>query len=79
MTTKQQAESLARSNGNVVSSSGEKIGAIGQIYVDDSTGEPTFVTVKTGLFDTSQSFVPLDNATPPSTAPTSASGTTRIW
>jgi uncharacterized protein (TIGR02271 family) len=47
----------------VLSTSGEKIGGIGQIYLDDSTSEPTFVTVKTGLFGTSQSFVPLDNAT----------------
>ncbi len=63
MITKQQAESLARSSGNVVSAAGDKIGGIGQIYVDDSTGDPTLVTVKTGLFGTSQSFVPLDNAT----------------
>jgi len=62
MITKDQAQSLAGSSGNVVSTSGDKIGGIGQIYVDDSTGDPTWVTVKTGLFGTSQSFVPLDNA-----------------
>jgi uncharacterized protein (TIGR02271 family) len=49
-------------NGNVVTTSGDKIGSIGQIYLDDETGEPTFVTANTGLFGTSQSFVPLQGA-----------------
>jgi hypothetical protein len=49
-------------DGNVVSASGEKIGSIGQIYLDDQTGEPTFATVNTGLFGLSQSFVPLQGA-----------------
>jgi uncharacterized protein (TIGR02271 family) len=40
----------------------EKVGGIGQVYLDDSTGQPSWVTVKTGLFGTSQSFVPLQNA-----------------
>lgn len=41
---------------------GDKIGAVGQIYVDDNTGEPTFVTVKTGLFGTKETFVPVRDA-----------------
>ena len=49
-------------DGNVVSTDGDKIGGIGQIYLDDNTGEPNWVTVKTGLFGTSESFVPLDGA-----------------
>jgi len=49
-------------DGNVVSTNGDKIGGIGQIYLDDNTGEPNWVTVKTGLFGTSESFVPLDGA-----------------
>ena len=49
-------------NGNVVTTSGDKIGSIGQIYLDDQTGEPSFVTANTGLFGTSQSFVPLQGA-----------------
>jgi hypothetical protein len=48
--------------GDVVSASGEKIGNVGQIYLDDQTGEPTFVTANTGLFGMSQSFVPLRGA-----------------
>jgi uncharacterized protein (TIGR02271 family) len=50
------------SNGNVVTTSGDKIGSIGQIYLDDQTGDPSFVTANTGLFGTSQSFVPLQGA-----------------
>lgn len=58
-----QMESLATSGGNVVAADGQKIGSIGQVYVDESTGEPSFVTVKTGLFGTAESFVPLQDAT----------------
>jgi sporulation protein YlmC with PRC-barrel domain len=49
-------------DGDVVSASGEKIGSVGQIYLDDQTGEPSFVTANTGLFGMSQSFVPLRGA-----------------
>lgn len=49
-------------DGDVVSASGEKIGSVGQIYLDDQSGEPTFVTANTGLFGMSQSFVPLRGA-----------------
>jgi hypothetical protein len=42
--------------------SGEKIGNIGQIYTDDESGRPSWVTVKTGLFGTQESFVPLGRA-----------------
>jgi sporulation protein YlmC with PRC-barrel domain len=42
--------------------SGEKIGKVGQVYVDDDTGQPTWVTVQTGLFGTCESFVPVEGA-----------------
>ena len=60
--TTDQLGRIADSDGNVVSTDGDKIGGIGQIYLDDNTGEPNWVTVKTGLFGTSESFVPLDGA-----------------
>ena len=60
--TTDQARTLAGSGGNVVSADGGKIGGIGQIYLDDATGDPTWVTAKTGLFGTKESFVPLENA-----------------
>ncbi len=40
-------------------SAGEKIGKVGQVYLDDTTGQPEWVTVRTGLFGTKESFVPL--------------------
>ena len=48
--------------GNVIDADGNRIGRVGQIYLDDQTGEPNWVTVKTGLFGTSESFVPLSGA-----------------
>jgi sporulation protein YlmC with PRC-barrel domain len=41
---------------------GEKIGTIGQVFLDDETGVPEFATVRTGLFGSRQSFVPLAQA-----------------
>ena len=56
-------ESLDRFYGAIVyDSSGDKIGKIGTVYLDDNTDEPTFATVSTGLFGTSESFVPLRGA-----------------
>src|SRR3954447_8741203 len=44
-------------------SDGDKIGKVGQLYLDDDTGRPEFITVNTGLFGTSESFVPVAEAT----------------
>ncbi|GAA1974320.1 PRC-barrel domain-containing protein [Microbacterium pumilum] len=41
---------------------GKNIGSVGQIFVNPTTGTPTWATVKSGLFGTSQSFVPLERA-----------------
>src|ERR1700712_1952181 len=41
---------------------GNKLGKISEIYFDDDTSEPAWVTVQTGLFGTKQSFVPLADA-----------------
>src|SRR3954466_16162441 len=51
------------SGGNVVTTSGDKIGSIGPIYLDDQTGKPSFVATNTGLLGTSQSLIPLQDAT----------------
>jgi uncharacterized protein (TIGR02271 family) len=42
--------------------SGDRIGKIGQIYYDDDTDQPKWVTVQTGLFGTRESFVPVQDA-----------------
>lgn len=62
MIKQNQAQQLI-DGGEVVGSDGEKIGKIGQVYLDNQTGDVTWVTVKTGLFGTKESFVPTDNAT----------------
>ncbi|WP_111766181.1 DUF2382 domain-containing protein [Nakamurella deserti] len=51
------------SQGEVASTSGDTIGKVGQVYVDNADGHLTWVTVKTGWFGANESFVPLDNAT----------------
>jgi len=48
--------------GTAYSSTGEKIGSIGTVYLDNNSGQPAWVTVKTGLFGSSESFVPLAQA-----------------
>lgn len=63
MISTENLSALTTAGGNVVASDGDKVGSIGQIYVDDQTSEPTWVTVKTGLFGSHESFVPLDAAT----------------
>jgi len=62
MITQENIDTLLGNGGNVLGSDGEKIGSIGQVYLDDQTGEPSWVTAKTGLFGTSESFVPLQGA-----------------
>jgi uncharacterized protein (TIGR02271 family) len=61
--SRKQLRAIAESGGDVRTTSGDKIGSIGQIYTDLSTGEPSWVTVRTGLFGMSESFVPLEGAT----------------
>ncbi|MFI7364407.1 PRC and DUF2382 domain-containing protein [Streptomyces sp. NPDC050149] len=46
----------------VYDTDGEKIGNVGRVYVDDNTGRPDWITVKTGLFGMKESFVPLAGA-----------------
>ncbi|PNG20271.1 YsnF/AvaK domain-containing protein [Streptomyces cahuitamycinicus] len=41
---------------------GDKIGNAGHVFFDDVTGEPEWVSVRTGLFGTSESFVPIHDA-----------------
>lgn len=62
MIDKHQIDALLHHDGTVVGADGEKIGKFGQVFLDDQTGEPQWVTVRTGLFGFSESFVPLDEA-----------------
>lgn len=42
--------------------SGYRLGVVGQLFLDDTTEQPAWITVQTGLFGTNESFVPLDGA-----------------
>jgi uncharacterized protein (TIGR02271 family) len=46
----------------VYDTDGNKIGDARHIFLDDVTGQPEWVSVKTGLFGTSESFVPIRDA-----------------
>jgi uncharacterized protein (TIGR02271 family) len=60
MTNAQRPESYMGKT--AVDTSGSKIGTIGQVYLDDETGQPDWVTVNTGLFGTKEHFAPLNGA-----------------
>ena len=47
---------------DVYDESGDKIGSASEVYLDDETGQPEWATVRTGLFGTKESFVPLRDA-----------------
>jgi uncharacterized protein (TIGR02271 family) len=47
---------------NAVDNDGDKLGKVGQVYLDDQTGRPEWATISTGLFGTSETFVPLTDA-----------------
>lgn len=47
----------------VVDTTGEKVGDVGQVYLDDQSGRPEWVTVRTGLFGLKETFVPLQGET----------------
>ena len=57
MTNAQSPESYMGKD--ALDAQGNKIGSIGQVYVDDETGVPDWITVNTGLFGTKESFAPL--------------------
>jgi uncharacterized protein (TIGR02271 family) len=63
MISTDEINTLLSGRGDVVDQQGKKIGSIGQIFTDDRTGEPEWVTAHTGLFGGGESFVPLDAAT----------------
>jgi uncharacterized protein (TIGR02271 family) len=46
----------------LVDGSGDKIGKIEDVYLDRSSGEPEWIAVKTGMFGSNVSFVPISDA-----------------
>jgi uncharacterized protein (TIGR02271 family) len=56
-------EAISRVIGkDVYDQSGDKIGSASEVYLDDESGQPEWVTVRTGLFGTKESFVPIRDA-----------------
>ncbi|MGY1720199.1 DUF2382 domain-containing protein [Blastococcus sp. SYSU DS0552] len=56
-------ETISRVIGqDVYDETGSKIGSASEVYLDDETGQPEWVTVKTGMFGTKESFVPIRDA-----------------
>ncbi|NKI41440.1 PRC and DUF2382 domain-containing protein [Streptomyces physcomitrii] len=47
---------------NVVDADGGKVGSVQQVYRDDATNAPEWITVRTGLFGMKETFVPLAGA-----------------
>ena len=62
MTTTEELQDMEGQT--AVDVNGAKLGKIGQIYVDDQTGQPLWVTITTGMFGTKQSFAPLHGSRP---------------
>ncbi|MCZ2837970.1 PRC and DUF2382 domain-containing protein [Modestobacter sp. VKM Ac-2985] len=47
---------------DVIDADGNKIGTASEVFLDDQSGNPEWVTVKTGMFGTKESFVPIRDA-----------------
>lgn len=47
---------------DVYGGEGQKLGKAGQVWLDDASGRPEWITVATGLFGSKESFVPLRTA-----------------
>jgi uncharacterized protein (TIGR02271 family) len=47
---------------NAVDADGDKIGSIDEVYMDAQTGKPEWLAVKTGMFGSNVSFIPLAQA-----------------
>lgn len=63
MTTTMTLDDLTALRGeDVYGNDGDKIGSLEQIYLDNDSGDPEWVSVKTGFFGSNVSLVPLDGA-----------------
>lgn len=57
-----QREALRLFGCEVFDPAGQRIGIVGELFLDEETEQPAWVTVQTGLFGTNESFVPLEGA-----------------
>jgi hypothetical protein len=59
---REDIDGLIQSKGNVITADGDRLGGIGQLYVDDATDQPSWATVMTGLFGRHETFIPLEGS-----------------
>jgi uncharacterized protein (TIGR02271 family) len=58
-------ETVAQWRGaDVIDASGDKVGTVEEIYLDQETDQPEWALVKTGMFGGKSTFVPLSGANP---------------
>jgi len=58
-------ESVAQWRGaDVIDQDGDKVGTVEEIYLDQQTDQPEWALVKTGMFGSKSTFVPLTGASP---------------
>lgn len=60
MITREQLNTIY--DAEVVDQDGDKVGSLDQVYLDNATGDPAWVTVRTGRFAGRRCFCPLSNA-----------------
>lgn len=58
----EQLQQLSEKRIQVFGSDGEKIGSLGQVFVDEATRQPNFVSVHSGLFGSAEHIVPVEDA-----------------
>lgn len=57
-----QAARLRDSSAHVLDPAGERVGKVAEIFLDDVTGEPAWVTVAGGFLGSARTLVPLHGA-----------------
>jgi hypothetical protein len=62
MPSLQEIDNIVLNGGIVTDPDGNKIDSVEQVFLSGDSGVPAFVTVRTGLFGMSASFVPLTGA-----------------
>lgn len=58
----EQIDNLLQHSGSVMDQRGDRVGQVEQVFVGDESGQPEWVTVKTGLFGHAETFIPLREA-----------------
>lgn len=57
-----QREALRMFGCEVFDPEGQRVGMVGQLFLEQDSEQPAWITVQTGLFGTNESFVPLEGA-----------------